>query len=113
MSSAEVNPPVTELLRQGVVVIARWPDVNGHTIVLQDFKSGGEDFIPIFSDAEHFHAEMAGSGFEREGVEIDLRLLVSLLRGDELLVLNPASNKLRLRKADLEAVLGARGQNAL
>lgn len=99
-----------ELIGRQVVVIARWPDVNGRTIVLQDFTAAGEHFIPIFSEAERFKAETAGSGFEHEGVEIDLELLVSILRGDELLILNPASTKLHLRKSDLQALVTGRSQ---
>lgn len=97
------------MLTQEVVVIARWPDPNGHMIVLQNFVSAGESFIPIFSDDAHFRAEAAGSGFEHEGVAMNLGLLVSILRGDELLILNPVTTKLRLRKSDLENVLRRRG----
>jgi hypothetical protein len=98
-----------ELLTQEVVVIARWSDPNGHTIELQNFVSAGENFIPIFSDDAHFRTEAAGSGFEHEGVAINLRFLVSILRGDELLILNPVTTKLRLRKSDLENVLRREG----
>jgi hypothetical protein len=99
-----------DLIGKKIVIIARWPDIKGKTIVIQDFKRGEEDFIPIFSDVAHFKAEAAGSGFEHQGVEIDLRLFLSILRGDELLVLNPASAKLHLRKSDLIAVLKRRGE---
>jgi len=92
-----------------VVVIARAPNPNGNIIAFQDFVVEGEKVIPIFSDAAHFKAEAAGSGFEHEGMEIDLKLLVSILRGYELLVLNPASTKLHLRKSDLQALIKHRG----
>ena len=98
------------LIGTRVVVIARAPDPKGNIIVFQDFVVEGEDFIPIFSDPAHFKTEAAGSGFEHEGTEIDLKLFVSVLRGDELLVLNPASTKLHLRKSDLQALLKHRGE---
>jgi hypothetical protein len=99
-----------DLIGQQVVIIARWPDRNGTKIVVQDFTAAGEHFIPIFSNGARFKAEAAGSGFEHEGAEINLKLLVSILRGDELLVLNPASTKLHFRKSDLQALLKRRGE---
>lgn len=97
-----------DLIADDVVVIARWRDPNGHTIELQNFVLAGESFIPLFSDEARFRDEAAGSGFEHEGVAIKLEFLVSLLRGDELLILNPASTRRRLRKSDLQDVLQRR-----
>lgn len=88
-----------------VMVIARWEGPESRAITLQDFVANGHSFIPIFSDEAHFKAETVGSGFERQGVAIKRQLLASLLRGDEVLVLNPGSTNRRLSKADIETGL--------
>jgi hypothetical protein len=90
-----------ELKAGHVVIIARWSDPESNRIVVQDFIQGGESFIPLFSDEVHFRAETKNSGFEHEGVSIKCDLFLSMLKGDELLILNPGSpNPVKLRKAD-------------
>ena len=92
-----------------VFVIGGWEDDKGHDIQLQDFIINGESFIPIFSDVATFDREAAGSGFEKKGISIDRNLLISILSDDQMLLLNPGSDSLRMRRADL-----ARGlQNVL
>ena len=86
-----------------VVIIARWDDPDSRAITQQDFVIDGRSVIPVFSDEATFRAEIAGSGFEKQGVAVDLAFLASLLRGDEVLLLNPASTRRTLTKADLEA----------
>ncbi|CCV07978.1 hypothetical protein MESS2_660017 [Mesorhizobium metallidurans STM 2683] len=61
----------------------------------------GQSFIPISSDEATFKREAAGSGFEKDGVSIDRNLLVSILAEDQVLVLNPGSDKVKMTKADL------------
>jgi len=88
-----------------LVIIATWPNAKSHVITFQDFVVNGEDFIAIWSDEQHFRAENKGSEFETKGVSIDTKFFVSLLKGSELLVLNPGSeHPVRLRKADLEGI---------
>jgi SseB protein N-terminal domain len=90
------------MIRDKVIVIGRWGDPRSKTITLQDFKQGNESFIPIFSDENHFREETKGSGFEDQGIGIDRDFFLSLLRGDELLILNPgSSNPVRLKKSDI------------
>jgi len=90
-----------ELKAGYVVIIARWSDPESKRIDVQNFVQGGESFIPLFSDEAHFLAETKGSGFEHEGVSIKCDLFLSMLKGNELLILNPGSpNPLKLRKAD-------------
>jgi len=86
-----------------VIVVGRWLDVRSNQIFFQTFERGDESFIPIFSDETHFRDEVKGSGFEDAGISIDCQLFVSLLRGDERLILNPGSDHpMRLMKADFE-----------
>lgn len=92
---------MSALLQDDIVVIGWWTDESSNKIVLQDFVRDGHSFIPIFSDEDRFRAETAGSGFESKGLAIKRRLLHSILRGDEVLVLNPGSDAVRLCRADL------------
>jgi hypothetical protein len=90
------------MIGKHVFVIGRWLDPRSKTITLQNFTQGDESFIPIFSDENHFREETKGSGFEDQGIGIERDFFISLLRGDELLILNPgSSNPTRLRKSDL------------
>ena len=89
-------------MKDSFVVIGSWENVDSRTLTLQDFVADGVAFIPLFTDEETFKHEARGSGFESAGILIDKDFLHSLLRGDELLILNPGStNPLRLTKADL------------
>ena len=84
------------------VIIATWEDGSSREIQIQYFIQNGELFMPIFSDDAHFKAEIAGSGFEDQGVRIRKDFFRELLNGDELLILNPGSDSpQRLRKEDL------------
>jgi hypothetical protein len=99
VSAAEAKDPIGN---QFLVVIGELGDDLSHKLVLQDFFSGNENFLPVFSSVAHFFAETAGSGHERRGLIIAKDLLAELLRGDELLIVNPGSeNPQRLTKADL------------
>jgi hypothetical protein len=85
-----------------VFVIGQWVDPRSKTITLQEFKQGDESFIPIFSDENHFRDETKDSGFEDQGIARDRDFFISVLRGDELLIMNPgSSNPTRLRKSDI------------
>jgi len=89
-------------MRDEIIVIGGWDDDSGRSLRLQNFVANGESFIPIFSDEASFRQQVQGSGFEDAGIAIDRNLLVSVLHGDELLVLDPGGpSPVKLRKADL------------
>jgi hypothetical protein len=89
-------------MRDQIIVIGSWEDAGGRSLRLQNFVANGESFIPIFSDETSFKQQVQGSGFEDAGLAIDRDLLVSVLHGDELLVLDPGGpSPIKLRKADL------------
>jgi hypothetical protein len=91
-----------QIMQDKVVVIGGWDDADSRSLRLQNFVANGESFIPIFSDEVAFKQQVQGSGFENAGLAIDRDLLLSVLTGDELLVLDPGcSNPVKLRKADL------------
>lgn len=86
------------------VVIGGYDDTSSRTLRLQDFENDGGSFIPIFSDEEAFRRQIKGSDFEGDGLVIDRKLLFTILRGDELLILDPGDpNPRRMTKADLAA----------
>ena len=98
-SEAHSNPA----LKDSVIIIASWKSDSDTSMLIQDFEKDGRKFIPIFSDWAAFGEQSEGSGFEEQGIEIDRKLLASVLRGDEWLVLNPGgSEPATLDKADLE-----------
>ncbi len=89
-------------MQDQVVVIGGWDDPESRTLRLQNFKADGQSYIPIFSDEAAFKRQVKGSGFEGDGIVIERRVLVAILRGDEVLILNPGDpDPLRLTKADL------------
>jgi hypothetical protein len=90
--SASKQPELLKTMIKGhVVIIATWTSGASKKINIQDFVRKGQSFIPVFSDQQHFKDETRGSGFEGKGISIDANLFASLLKGDELLVLNPGS----------------------
>jgi hypothetical protein len=91
-------------MQDQLVVIGGWNDPASRTLRLQDFIIDGRSFIPIFSDEATFKRQAAGTPFEQDGLVIDRALLLSVLRDDELLILNPADpDALKMTKADLAA----------
>lgn len=89
-------------MRDEIIVIGSWENNESRSLRLQDFVAEGQSFIPIFSDETTFNHQVRGSGFEDNGIAIDRNLLSSILRGDELLILNPGGpDPLKLTKADL------------
>ncbi|HEX5764029.1 MAG TPA: SseB family protein [Woeseiaceae bacterium] len=86
------RPKLLQALMSGhLFIIASWKDPKSRSITIQDFYRGEQSFLPVFSDEAHFKAEIAGSGFEDKGVSIDASLFASILKGGELLILNPGS----------------------
>jgi hypothetical protein len=93
-----------QLVSQRVYIIASLEAPRGTGIHIQDFIRNGRSFIPVFSDETHFRAETRGSGFEARGISIDGNLLASILKGDELISLNPGSSTpVDLNAKDLKA----------
>jgi hypothetical protein len=77
-------------------------DFDDDTITFADFIIDGERVIPLFSDRAAFDRQTQGSGFEKQGLLLKVHFLLSMLRGDELFILNPGDPEpLRLTTADL------------
>lgn len=96
-------------MQDQVIVIGGWNDPAARSLRLQNFVVDGESFIPIFSDEAAFDRQVRGSGFEGNGLAIDRDLLLSILSGDELLILNPGDPEpTRMTPADLVKGLSER-----
>ncbi|MEI7836401.1 MAG: SseB family protein [Planctomycetota bacterium] len=109
IAKAHANPSeigeLCRLLAQGhVVIIASWSSPDSNQIAIQNFfKKNGTSFIPLFSDETHFRSETSGSGFEDKAVSVECNLLMSILNGEETLILNPGSRTpVEFRKSDFE-----------
>lgn len=99
VSSAETEGPSDD---RSVVVIGEIGNDLSHKLFLQDFVSEDGNFVPIFSDVGRFLEQTTGTGLERRGLIIRKDLLAEVLRGDEILILDPGSdNPQRITKADL------------
>jgi hypothetical protein len=87
---------------KAVIVIApNMKDEDRH-LTLQDFVIGAESVFPFFLDGQSFDEQIKGSGFERDGVEIDTAVLATILRGDEVFILNPGGDApQKFRASDL------------
>ena len=94
-------------MQDQIIVIGRWDDPALRTLRLQKFVANGELFIPIFSDEAAFGRQLKGSDFEEDGLAINRDLLLSMLSGDELLILNPGDpNPVKMTRADLADLQG-------
>ena len=91
-----------EVRQPSVIIIARLGPPQSHDITIQDFKINGESVIPIFPDMDAFRQNNVSSPFSDQAIEIKLELLLDLLKGDEILMLNPGCpNPRRLTVNDL------------
>ena len=73
-----------------IIIIASWPDEQAKTFIIQNLVAvDGSEFVPLFTTLEVMRRQLAGTGLEKNAIEIDLDLLATILTGDELLVLNP------------------------
>ena len=79
------------LMAGSVIVIGQWADAGQTQLRIQDFRLQGRSFIPIFSDDGQFWEQMHATPFVNQGLSIDCPSLIRILRGDELLILNPGS----------------------
>ena len=85
-----MNQELRSQVGDHVVIIATWDDPNDKKITIQDFVQNGESFIPVFTSIGKAKEQTKGSGFTDKLVEIKTDLFASLLKGQEVLLFNPA-----------------------
>lgn len=71
-----------------IVILSEGLDINSNKLNIQDYIQDGKSFIPIFSSMEKFNESTQGQ-VKNEKIEIDGFLLLSVLKGNETLKLNP------------------------
>lgn len=69
-----------------------WSDPSSKVINARSFIINGRDSIPIFSSEADAKKQVAGSGFEKDIVSIDPRVLASILQSMEYAILNPGGS---------------------
>ena len=65
------------------------PDPHAAALAALPFYQNERSFIPIFSDRAIFDEEAYGTGFEGKAIPVDGGRFASLLKGDEMVILNP------------------------
>jgi hypothetical protein len=81
------RPQLARLLMSGDVLII--PDPHSRTLAALPFDQPERSFIPVFSDRKIFDEEAYGTGFEGKAVTVDAGRFASLLREDDVVILNP------------------------
>ena len=72
-----------------IALLAKEPAMEDRSLTLQDYRVDGEPVIPLFSSEAALRESTHGGDLGRPAVAIDRGLLVSLLRGDEVFLLDP------------------------
>lgn len=82
-----------------VIILSEDLQNESHTISIQDYVENGKSFIPIFSSIERFNESTKGM-VSNPKIEIDGIFLLSILKGNEVLRLNPGLNDEQLYSSD-------------
>lgn len=93
------DTPIKPRQANHLVIIADVGNASDTTISVQNFNHDGFSFIPIFSSKNMFTSLTAGSEFQEKGISIEIDMLLSMLKGDETLILNPGSDQPWIIKA--------------
>lgn len=89
-ANALANDESTNLFKSKVIVILSKPlDGNSKTLNLQDYEGNGTSFIPVFTSQEKFKESTKGMDIGKSIIEIDGMFLLSILKGEENLKVNP------------------------
>src|SRR5262249_12024313 len=90
-------------LMSGPVLVI--PDPKATPLALLFFDQPERAFIPVFSSREIFDQEAYGTGFEGKAISIDADRFASLLKGNEVVILNPGHRPaIEFRASDLKAL---------
>jgi hypothetical protein len=81
------------------------PDPHSKTLAVLPFYQNERSFIPVFSDQQTFDKEAYGTGFAGTAIAVDAARFASLLKGDEIVILNPGDHPaIEFRASELTAV---------
>ena len=65
------------------------PDPHSTVLAALPFYQNERSFIPVFSGQHIFDEEAFGTGFEGKAIPVEGHRFASLLKGDEIVILNP------------------------
>jgi hypothetical protein len=83
-------------LPEQIVVLADIPDLDADTFELLYFERDEGPHIPVFSRADAFQEQTAGTEYMHKGVAIDTRLLGAVLEADYPIILDPLTPRARI-----------------
>jgi hypothetical protein len=93
------------LMSQQVLII---PNPHAKSVAVLPFDQNERSFIPVFSDERIFDEEAYGTGFEKKAIVVDAHIFASLLKGDEIVVLNPGHRPaIEFKASELKALADA------
>ena len=92
-TTSDIVKPVSkniEMFKTKLVVILGAPlESDSSAITLQNFAEKGKSFIPVFTSQEKYKESTGGAEVGKGAIEIDGIFLLSMLKGEETLRLNP------------------------
>lgn len=75
-----------------IVFLSKEPDPNSNVLDLQDFIEEGKSFIPVFTSQEKLTESIQGAELPYSQIKIDGMFLLSIMKGDETIRVNPTLN---------------------
>ena len=72
-----------------IAILASHPDMNGQSLILQDYRVRGELVIPLFSSEVSLQESIQSADLGCAVVAISRGLLASILHGSEVFLLDP------------------------
>ena len=104
---------MNSLIDGHVGIIAWWDSPQDKSMHIQDFYHAGTlHYYPIFSSDAIAREQTKGTPYESKLVSIKGSLLFSMLRGDELLILDPKDGLNRQFKAfEFKALMAQRQES--
>lgn len=82
-----------ELFKSKVIVLlSKELNKKSNILDLQDFIENGKSFIPVFTSMEKYMESTKGVDLGKSQIEIDGMFLLSILKGNEILKINPSLN---------------------
>jgi type III secretion system (T3SS) SseB-like protein len=91
------------LMSQQILMI---PNPHAKSVAVLPFDQNERSFIPVFSDERIFDEEAYGTGFEKKAIAVDAHFFASLLKGDEIVILNPGHRPaIEFKGSELKALV--------
>lgn len=98
---------IQEIFSNQVVLILAEPlNKNSNIISIQNYESNGILFIPVFTSAEKLKESLNGHKLDNEVIKINGSYFCSLLKGNEIIIINPdLSDEIRTSANELTELM--------